>query len=263
MYKGYNLILTMESFAKRLSGVDIVAHSLIEVYIKNAKSSFKDYCNEIRRKILSVKTTTTYIIDGNEIEEKWFPKINAQVFISHSHADERLAYALSGWLNSALGVSSFIDSAVWGYREDLIRKLSEGESVFDWPRMVEYVDCMLMKSLMQMIDQCECLIFINTPNSICAKGVVSKTYSPWIFSELNASRYIRTNVPGRYELRKVATMDEAVKNSQSNFSKKMILNAPVNHLGELDINSLLRWRISAGGCKGVDALDRLYSLGLS
>jgi hypothetical protein len=35
-----------------------------------------------------------------------------------------------------------------------------------------------------MIDNTECLVFLNTPNSITSQGVVKRTHSPWLFMEL-------------------------------------------------------------------------------
>lgn len=260
MYKGYNLTLTMESFSNRLSRVRGVARSIVEQYVENAKISFSDFQNAFLNKIRFIKGMSFRIINGNEVEESWFPKMEAQVFISHSHADESLAYALSGWMRSVWGITSFIDSGVWGYRNDLIDKLSEGLSFFNRQKMVEHVDCMLMKSLMQMIDHCECLIFLNTPNSICSKGISAVTYSPWLFSELNTSRYIRRNIPARHTARMGATMDESVLNSHERFSRKMGHDIPVNHLKSLNIDCLLKWRDAAGGYNGELALDQLYSL---
>jgi len=59
-------------------------------------------------------------IDGGDLQEEWFPTIEADVFISHSHKNLDKAIALSGWLHSR-GISSFLDSCVWGNADDLLR----------------------------------------------------------------------------------------------------------------------------------------------
>ena len=56
-----------------------------------------------------------------------------------------------------------------------------------------------------MIDQCECTIFYNTPNSITVSSELSKvkdikkeiTLSPWIYHELSVLSTIRTRNPNR------------------------------------------------------------------
>lgn len=53
-------------------------------------------------------------IDGSRMQENWFPQIEADIFISHSHQDEGLAIALAGWLYEKFRLVSFIDSCVWG-----------------------------------------------------------------------------------------------------------------------------------------------------
>lgn len=58
-------------------------------------------------------------IDGHELQEYWFPRIKADVFISHSHQDEKLALALAGWLYDTFGLKPFVDSCAWGYCDKL------------------------------------------------------------------------------------------------------------------------------------------------
>lgn len=261
MYKGYNLSITSGDFGAVFGADSTVSSSILLKYAILGRAFIEQYQKKVAERLRTLGSlTVSKVLDGNEIEEVWFPKIDSQVFISHSHTDTDLAFALSGWLKAKFGVSSFIDSAVWGYRGDLIRKLSHGLDSSDTQKMVEHVDCMLVKSLMQMIDQCECLIFLNTPNSICAQGVLAKTLSPWLFYELNVSRYIRLNVPRRHLLRKSAEMNESVLNSQENFSRMIVHSVQVNHLMSLDVGKLREWRISADGLKGEFALDKLYAI---
>lgn len=54
------------------------------------------------------------IVDGTKVQNDWFPQINADIFISHSHIDEELAQALAGWIHDTFGLRCFIDSNVWG-----------------------------------------------------------------------------------------------------------------------------------------------------
>ena len=57
-----------------------------------------------------------------------------------------------------------------------------------------------MNSLNIMIDRCEALFFLNTPNSILLKDSLDnlddleRTSSPWIFSEIQISKTIRKKI---------------------------------------------------------------------
>ena len=64
---------------------------------------------------------------------------------------------------------------------------------------------MLSSALSQMIDNTECIIFFDTPNSIVLKDELDNvkkkdkkaTLSPWIYHELSMSTMIRTTLPRR------------------------------------------------------------------
>lgn len=53
------------------------------------------------------------------MQSYWFPKINADIFLSHSHKDEKLIIAFAGWLKDTFNLDVFIDSCIWGYSNDL------------------------------------------------------------------------------------------------------------------------------------------------
>ena len=44
-----------------------------------------------------------------------------------------------------------------------------------------HVHMMLSTALTMMMDEAECVIFLNTPNALSTKDIVHKTESPWIF----------------------------------------------------------------------------------
>ena len=86
---------------------------------------FKDYGQGLFDKQKSVvhSRLCSYVLDDSildaaRIEEDWFPSIDADVFISHSHRDQELAIGFAGWLHELFGITSFIDSCVWGYADD-------------------------------------------------------------------------------------------------------------------------------------------------
>ena len=163
-------------------------------------------CGESQRREITKAVRTTLdkyaLEDGNldaeKIENDWFPRVDAHVFLSHSHADEDLVINFAGYLYEHYKITSFIDSTVWGYADELLKQINEkycrfqnkqGKKVFDigkTNRSAAQVYLLLQGALSKMIDQCECLIFINTPSALNISDVKGneKTASPWIYSEL-------------------------------------------------------------------------------
>jgi hypothetical protein len=132
-------------------------------------------------------------LDGTEMTAHWFPEIKADVFVSHSHKDRRLALMFAGWLSTIFHVTPFVDSDVWGNSADLLKEiddalcLSPGGNSYSYEKRNEstsHVHMMLATALAKVIDNTECVIFISTPNSITPAEAVEKTCSPWIFYEL-------------------------------------------------------------------------------
>ena len=66
------------------------------------------------------------IIDGTKLQENWFPtKQKFDVFLSHSHNDEKLAILFAGFLKEKLDLDTFIDSCLWRYSNDLLKELDK------------------------------------------------------------------------------------------------------------------------------------------
>ncbi|MGZ0753335.1 toll/interleukin-1 receptor domain-containing protein [Kluyvera sichuanensis] len=197
------------------------------------------------------------------IMKDWFPEIKANVFISHSHKDEALAIKLAGWLNNRLGLTSFIDSCVWGYSTELLKKLDtrfclkeSGYYDYDKRNITNgHVNMMLATSITKMIDQCECIIFLNTPNSISCKGSIESdgTESPWIYAEIEATRLLRVKQPNRMIVE--ASMEKRSFSMDEAMSIKYDLN--LKHLLLLENRHILT--LQNCGRKGTDALDFLYN----
>lgn len=211
------------------------------------------------------------ILNGEKIIDEWFKSIDAKVFISHSHQDEDLALALAGYLKSQKSIISFVDSTVWGYAPDLIRKLDDEYSLtkeykltkkgpkYDYNKRnisTSHVHMMLSTSLMRMIDRCECIIFINTPNSIeSSKNVIEteKTYSPWIFAELAMINTVRISEPRRSKPLFKSVRDIALESASAS---DLAVAYPAN-ISKLIPLSFAEINYHIGF--GESALDRLYS----
>lgn len=197
-------------------------------------------------------------IDASKLQDAWFPQIKAHVFISHSHKDEPIALFLAGWLHENFKLTSFIDSCVWRYMNDLLWEIdckycrNGAEHFFDYKKRnlsTSHVHMMLSTALTMMIDQTECLLFLNTPNSITPDSVFEQTTSPWIYHELATSRMLRVNFPERIK----RIQDEDCTKMQKDFSDTEQIsrfNYTVNtdHLVEINRKDLSEWsRIEASG----------------
>lgn len=179
MYRGFNI--ENISFTAKNDLVQQYERSILDIDINENLIDFLD---------------DDYVFDASAIQKDWFPQINADIFISHSHRDEKTAKALAMWLKNEFNLTAFIDSAVWGYFEDLLLTIQQ---TTDLASATSHVHMMLNMALMQMIDKTECLFFLNTPNSITLSNEIDAgTYSPWIYSELGISQMIDKKLPERY-----------------------------------------------------------------
>lgn len=211
------------------------------------------------------------ILDADKIQSDWFPNIKTDVFISHSHADEKLAIAFAGWLNENFGLRSFIDSCLWGYCDKLLRSIDnnfceniDGKTYNYKSRnaSTSVVHMILMNALTKMMDKTECLMFLNTPNSIVFKNSITpKTYSPWIFGEIETSRYIRRIIPDRLKTK--------IKDSTKYFSTlneselKVAFPANTNHLINLSCDELNDWYNTYAKRKSIFATPTIEGIPLN
>lgn len=223
-------------------------------------SSQKQYVRNSLDKYLSPEG----VLQISEVEKDWFPSIKADVFLSHSHKDEKKIIAFAGYL-SYIGISAFIDSCVWGYANNLLKQLDNaycvqynkpnGGHIYDYDKRNEstaVIHTLLNGALLKMIDSTECLMFIDTPNSIRMKDVSNGvTNSGWIYSELLMSKYICPKVPNR--LRHNCRFDE----SYSAFNLLVDYDVDITHLINLSFDDILKAQ-NGDRCKGTDILDRLY-----
>lgn len=207
------------------------------------------------------------VIDGTSLQEEWFPQIKADIFISHSHKDLRLTYCLVGWLFKHFQITAFVDSNVWGFADNLLKKIDDKYCVnggnenksYSYEKRnysTSHVHMMLSVALNKMIDKTECIFFLNTPESVSIKDTVQNTtFSPWIYSELFTSEVIRKQELSRYrkgQLEKRAMFE----------SSELIIryDISIEHLIELIDVDLLKWRVERLNTSDPNPLDQLYYL---
>jgi hypothetical protein len=247
MYSGYKL--TFEEYDEELyeigNGIYLNDRAIVE--------------RNLERFALSSNT-----LDGTAIQKSWFPQIKAEVFISHSHADEKYVITLAGFFKKYLGLNTFIDSCVWGYSVDLLREIdnmfcSNGErGSYSYEKRnysTSHVHMMLATSLLMMLDQTECLIFIDTPNALNTKEVINSTNSPWIYSEIVMSRCIQRK-PIAYHRKELS---KSIRESYENFSN-ISYSLDTMHLKEMNHESIKKWRDIKNRNPDLHSLDALYKV---
>ena len=223
------------------------------------------------------------ILDDNslkaaDIEDSWFPNIEADVFISHSHMDEELATAFAGFLIEEMGLKVFVDSLAWGNIADLLEQVNSkysdkrhnmtGGFLYDHEKCIkasQHVIIMLMMALNKMIDSTESVFFLNTAQSInaIAGNSISETYSPWIYGELTCVNTIR-----RRQLCRKTILSESVSLNSSlihqDSSPELVVSYPVDmkSLTKLEEDDVIKWMEKYREHKNsdVNSLDYLYEL---
>lgn len=273
MYRGFSLNIENENFDNFFDN-DIVDNQAITVdystffdELNNNYVALYDNINPDSKNIISDKISS-FVDDNKEINltdigENWFPEIEADVFISHSHKDEKLAIKLALWLHYCFGIKAFIDSTVWGYSKNLLHKIINNKKygyilrqntyrLYETLNINSHIDMLLSMALTKMIDKCECLIFLNTPNSISRENTMEITYSPWIYHEIGVSKVIKKNIPNRLQL----------KIKQHSFSNEELIpyfQINTSHLFELSEYILNLWKNNSES-RGTKELDYLYEI---
>lgn len=238
-------------------------------------------CNESKRNIFAKKIDNSLnymyesicrlILDeenafhADQIMDDWFPSINASVFISHSSCDKDNAVRFANWLFNNFGITSFIDSDFWECISDLQNKIDKAfckldgkQSSYSYEKRnysTAHVHMILAHALTRMINQAECFFFIKSDNSISIENTFNRTFSPWIYHELETVDTIEIHKPIRKTL---ITEDSQVRKSMECFSNKMV-SYPVKgkRLISIDSDLLMNWENKGND---EDNLDELYRL---
>lgn len=252
MYKGFDVRLNKGSFSQYLQyGREI--HAQNKKNVNGVIDSFKGQSGDLI---------------ASKIVADWFPLVKKNVFLSHSHKDESLVIALSGWLHHEFGLTSFIDSCIWGYSEKLLRMIdneycyNDDKTQYIYSRRnksTSHVYMMLSTALAEVINSCECIFFVNTENSLTPESYIDgndETYSPWIYSEIAMTRLIQKRQPHEHRERTIA-----LDSSNESFNKSLNIEYSVNleHLTHLNNFDLSRW-LQQTEKRGAESLDKLYKL---
>lgn len=264
MFTGYNLELNKED-----NEIDFLQYTKKgEEHLKSQKAIFKRNIDEY---------IVNGISDGTKMEKDWFPSIEADIFISHSHIDEKLANGIAGWINEKFGLKCFIDSCVWNYSDDLLEMINKdfsdkesngkGGYIYDHKKCnsaSKHVNTMLSIALQKMIDKTEVTILLNTSNSIDKYNSVYQdaTYSPWIYSEIVCTQIVRRKPLNEYRKFQQRTLKFAHESAQmsNNEEYRALYKVSLDHLSVVDTASLMEWEKKYQNKKIVYPLDYLYEI---
>ncbi len=138
------------------------------------------------------------ILNHNKIKEAFFspfkPQLkDAQVFLSHSHADKNKALKVKNYLESETNHRVFIDSLFWDYKNNVLKEIKKHH--IDVSKIEDAFTLILRESLQDMIEKCPYFVFLQSNNSVSNQGLSRTTYSAWIYEELKIAHSIRESRP--------------------------------------------------------------------
>jgi hypothetical protein len=251
MYQGFNLTIN-EVDSEKLKDNNFVYNDYI-IYKEN---------NLIVEKIIDF-VNDDGTLSASKIAENFFPQIETDIFLSHSHNDKELAINLASWLLENFELKTFIDSCVWGYVDELLSNIDNKYCLNNNRRTYNYklrnlstshVHMILAVALSKIIDNTECVFFLNTPHSIKPKDTITKTFSPWIYYEIVMTHLIRKKTKYKHRLSqtKIERLSEA--------TQKFLVNYDIDltHLIDINFSDLSKWQTNYKDNKDKHPLDVLY-----
>lgn len=223
-------------------------------------------CRDDLRKLIN----SSHEISANKIKQLITPVSNYDIFISHSHKDINLAKGLAGYLEEYCKVSCFIDSLYWGNIDELLEEFNKkslhedkatGKEYFDHQstkEVAKHANMILASALTEMINNSECVFFLNTDNSVISgSDVINKneTSSPWIYHEIFITSIIYRRETRRYALFKGQQIECNLIKRLPRFIYSLDLTGMTN----LNDNDILNWG-SKLNSNNAHPLDVLYKL---
>ena len=272
MYSGFNLSFSKEFFCMIN---DNPLDSYKYYYKKGIQLSNNITSKEMESLANTILNPDNEYLDADSILTAWFPQLEADIFLSHSHDDSEFAIALAGWLTEELGLRVFIDSNVWNNINDLLwyinkkfsdRTLYKSGYAYNYEKCnkaSQHANIMLLTALQHMIDNVESFFILNTNHSIQQNNTLSFTNSPWIFAEINCANTIKRKSLDKYRLGMISEgfpLQYYISGERKPLAIKY--NIDLNKLISINDSHLLSWmnEYSYSNPKPENALDCLYKI---
>lgn len=215
---------------------DIGGRGVPDVYSEDEASVLR------RAQEIIVAASHDGVVEASDLQNGFFPtnfRDKYQVFISHSYKDIEIVKALANALSDRFGIRCFVDSMVWGSMYHLLKEIDNKyclmpSNLYDYEKRnssTAHVHAMLSIALMEMIEQCECCIFIQSENStipsLKLKSISNedKTFSPWIYEEINYMNMLQPHKSQRL-LRMFSSLNENVQREINSYTEHPV---PIVH----------------------------------
>lgn len=242
MYSKFNLSISDYFYNNELNRHLESGKQIYESHEALAKKSLKEFIYD------------NGYIDGAAMKSNWFQIKNVDIFISHSHKDITKVKAFAGWLYDEFDLTAFIDSCAWGYCDDLLKQIDdehckkkEGKT-YDYDLRnytTSHVHMMLSTALTEMIDNTECIMLYNTPNSVSLvddlqtikKEKKKVTLSPWIYHEL-----AMTSLARKCEPRRTVLLSENVLIHNNNINIEHDVDKYLEEMIPIASEELILWK---------------------
>lgn len=211
--------------------------------LESIETNPKEYTPDLTK--LKEEFKKNKILDGDMIEKLFFPiQKTYDIFISHSHTDQKLAKKLATYLTKE-GHDVFLDSEIWGSADELLRLIDntyctngDESGSYSYKKRnfsTAHVYSLLNSALAKAIENSRFPIFITGKNSInSSKNLLEgKVKSPWIHQELSTYNLIK-----RQRLEAVKFFQEAHMGLENSLVIERI--ADISELDKcFDLNDLL------------------------
>lgn len=232
MWKGYKINIDKNSKIFDDKGLDYYKDKILKnITEEKVKKDLEKYINKDE------------VIEAENLKNDWFPEIDTKIFISYSHNDEDLALAFAGWIEENFKIKVFLDCYIWNSSDDLLRKIdnkycyNRDTGMYNYQTRnltTSHVHAMLTNAIMKMIDKNECFFLLSTEESLKVENSITKTYSPWIYTEIEIFNKIEKKSP-RKEFFKEGIINKGESGVQIQHTPNM------SQLVELNEDELKRW----------------------
>ncbi len=224
-------------------------------------------------------------ISAETLMTNLFPTKEPHIFISHSSKDVDIAIKFANTLYEKYGIISFIDSQLWGHIDYALKEMHErycktpNASTYDYTKsnnLLSHMNAILSMALMRVMDNSDCVIFIESDNSIHQytegklinpKDKIEKnheTLSPWISSEVNFANKLRINGHSDRQLMiKAGTESYSINKSNRHLAEdsmpKILHDIDISNFTEITNESFVK-SISLRRTHPIHNLDMIYSI---